>query len=75
MSGVGYEVDPDKCAAGENGTANMANLRRWCQSFLQAIIDSYSSCPVPFRVMACHLRTEVVKSFAEAKYSWSARPN
>ena len=70
FTGMGFEVDPSKVGSGESVEVNMQNLKNYCQRFLQAIIDSFSRCPLPFRVMAAHLRNEVVKSFPEAKYSW-----
>lgn len=65
-SGLSFEIDPEK--QGEDHAANMENLRKTCQAFLDSIVGSIRVCPVPFRIMAAHLRDEVVRSYPEAKY-------
>jgi hypothetical protein len=65
-AGVSFEIDPEKL--GEDHAANMEHLRKCCQLFLDNIVDSIKKCPVPFRMMAAHLRDEVVRSYPEAKY-------
>ena len=66
MNGISFEIDPEK--TGEDHAANMEHLRKASQRFLDHIVDSIKVCPVPFRIMAAHLRDEVVRAYPEAKY-------
>lgn len=66
--GADFEVDPAKVGGGQV-TTNMNNLRDTSAMFLGAVVQSFSQCPLPFRVMANHLRNEVVKSFPEARHT------
>lgn len=66
-AGASVEVDPEKKE--ENHEQNMQTLMTICQGFLDAIVGSIGACPVPFLVMAAHLRDEVVRSYPEAKYT------
>jgi hypothetical protein len=66
-AGTSFEIDPEKQTP-EELTANMATLKKTCQHFLDRIVGSIKTCPIPFRVMASHLRDEVVRAYPEAKY-------
>lgn len=66
-AGASVEIDPDKKE--ENHEQNMQTLMSICQAFLDTIVGSIGTCPVPFRVMAAHLRDEVVRAYPEAKYT------
>eukprot|EP01133_Synstelium_polycarpum_P005675 gene5675-6554_t len=63
---AGLELDPDKVA---DTTGNCSRLMAICQEFLDAIYNSIEACPLPFREMANHLQSEVVKIFPESKYT------
>lgn len=65
-SGSSVEIDPEK--QDEDHAKNMEVLVKVCQGFLDSIVGSIRSCPVPFRLMAAHLREEVVRAYPEAKY-------
>ncbi|EGG23916.1 Ras GTPase activation domain-containing protein [Cavenderia fasciculata] len=62
----GYELDPDK---GVDTTGNSERLQGICQEFLESIYSSLNHCPLPFREMANHLQTEVVKRFPDSKHT------
>jgi len=36
---------------------------------LDSIIDSFSRCPVPFRLISSHLQSEVEKKFPQSKHT------
>eukprot|EP01130_Rhizamoeba_saxonica_P000081 TRINITY_DN10101_c0_g1_i1.p1 TRINITY_DN10101_c0_g1~~TRINITY_DN10101_c0_g1_i1.p1 ORF type:complete len:601 (+),score=142.25 TRINITY_DN10101_c0_g1_i1:212-2014(+) len=65
---TGYEVDESK-AKGEDISANMAKLMDTVQNFLDRILASITTCPEPFKAIAYHLRSEVVKRFPEANHT------
>jgi len=65
---VGYEVDPEK-APGENHSENMRKLISMTNNFLDAIINSFDWCPLPFRIIASHLQEEVFKKYPQSKHT------
>lgn len=67
-SGKRYEIDPSK-APNENLKENLENLKAITLKFFEAIVNSIDQCPIPFRIMASHLKDEVVKIYPEARYS------
>lgn len=66
--GGSVDVNPDDVGP-DQAAKNIETLLKSCTNFLTAILESISKCPVPFRVMAAHLREEVSKSYPEAKYT------
>jgi len=69
-NGDQVEVDPSKMANKDEAARKQSidNLKSIASKFLDAILKSIDSCPVPFRVMANHLQAEVVKRFPDSKY-------
>jgi len=67
---LSLEIDPEKIGSNDPQVVldNMTLLRTTCQHFLDKIVGSMQRCPIPFRLMAAHLRDEVVRSYPEAKY-------
>eukprot|EP01099_Mayorella_cantabrigiensis_P007794 TRINITY_DN7061_c0_g1_i1.p1 TRINITY_DN7061_c0_g1~~TRINITY_DN7061_c0_g1_i1.p1 ORF type:complete len:308 (-),score=70.36 TRINITY_DN7061_c0_g1_i1:37-873(-) len=60
---TGYEIDPSKLAEGETPDANLEKLIHMSQYFLDSIIRSASSLPIPFREMSYYLQQEVIRAF------------
>eukprot|EP01087_Luapelamoeba_hula_P000708 TRINITY_DN10526_c0_g1_i1.p1 TRINITY_DN10526_c0_g1~~TRINITY_DN10526_c0_g1_i1.p1 ORF type:complete len:649 (+),score=121.47 TRINITY_DN10526_c0_g1_i1:76-2022(+) len=63
-----FEVNPDKAKEGEDISANMNALLEACQKFMDVIFLSITDCPLPFRVMASHLRKECTSKFPGTHY-------
>lgn len=67
-NGKRYEIDPSK-APNENLKENLENLKSITLKFFDSIVNSIDQCPIPFRIMASHLKEEVVKIYPDARYS------
>lgn len=65
--GDSFEIDPQK-NSGNDITENIERLNSVSQLFFDSIVSNIDACPIPFKVIAHHLKEEVTRSHPQAKY-------
>jgi len=69
VDGDKYEVNPLKLSNSANLDENIQNLRQGLQTFMEAILQSISYCPLVIRKICVELRNSIAVRFPQSLYS------